>query len=165
MNRHHLSAFCVLWHDREVILSWREPIETIFTAVVRLRQAGATSLFAVGFCFGGRASWIGAASGHGLKGSIGFYGSPTRERGGPAAIARVPEMQGAILALQAGDDQGITAEDNAEFEQALTAGGVEHEIVTYDGAPHSFFDCKQEEFQGASDDAWPRTLEFIARHS
>ena len=39
-----------------------------------------------------------------------------------------------ILALQAGDDQGITAEDNAAFERALTDAGVEHEIVTYEGA-------------------------------
>ena len=31
--------------------------------------------------------------------------------------------------------------------EALTAAGVEHEIVVYDGAPHSFFDRKQEDFQ------------------
>ncbi len=41
------------------------------------------------------------------------------------------------------------------------AEGVEHEIVIYDGAPHSFFDRKQEEFAEASDDAWRRTLAFI----
>ena len=41
--------------------------------------------------------------------------------------------------------------------------GVEHEIVVYDGAPHSFFDRKQEEFAEASDDAWNRTLRFIER--
>jgi carboxymethylenebutenolidase len=33
--------------------------------------------------------------------------------------------------------------------------------VTYDGAPHSFFDRKQEEFADASADAWERTLRFI----
>src|SRR5581483_2109925 len=82
-------------------------------AVERLREAGCGTIFSVGFCFGGRASWIGAASGHGLAGSVGFYGSPTRERGGPSAVARVPEMECAILALQAGDDQNIIAEDNA----------------------------------------------------
>ena len=41
-----------------------------------------TSIFTVGFCFGGRTSWLAAASGHGLAGAVGFYGSPTRERGG-----------------------------------------------------------------------------------
>ncbi|HZP73836.1 MAG TPA: dienelactone hydrolase family protein [Gaiellaceae bacterium] len=134
-------------------------------AIARLREAGCTSIFSVGFCFGGRASWIGAASGHGLAGSVGFYGSPTRERGGPSAVARVPEMECAILALQAGDDQNIIAEDNATFDAALAAAGVEHEVVTFDGAPHSFFDRKQEQFQAASDDAWQRTLRFIDAHS
>ena len=75
-------------------------------AVDELRARGATAVFSVGFCFGGRASWLAAASGHGLAGSIGFYGSPTRERGGPSVVQRAAEIEGAILALQAGDDQG-----------------------------------------------------------
>jgi carboxymethylenebutenolidase len=135
-------------------------------AVERLRAAGCTSIFTVGFCFGGSNSWLQAAEGHGLAGAIGFYGSPTRERfGEPSVIARVGEMQAPILALQGGDDAGITAEDNEAFEQALRAAGVEHEIVTFEGAPHSFFDRKQEEFQDASDDAWRRTLAFIDAHA
>jgi carboxymethylenebutenolidase len=131
------------------------------SCIERLRASGCTSVFSVGFCFGGRASWVAAASGHGLDGAVGFYGSPTRERGGPSAVARVTEMDCPILALQAGDDAGITAEDNDEFDRALTAAGVEHELVVYDGAPHSFFDRKQEEFADASDDAWRRTLAFV----
>src|SRR5439155_339880 len=43
--------------------------------------------------------------------------------------------------------------------------GVEHEIVAYDGAPHSFFDRKQEQFADASSDAWRRTLDFIEQHA
>ena len=134
-------------------------------AVDELRARGATSIFSVGFCFGGSASWLAAASGFGLAGSIGFYGSPTRERGGPSVVQRAAEIECPILALQAGDDQGITAEDNAAFERALTEAGVEHEIVVYDGAPHSFFDRKQEDYAEASEDAWQRTLGFIAEHS
>jgi carboxymethylenebutenolidase len=134
-------------------------------AVEHLRGLGVQSVFTVGFCFGGRASWVAAASGHGLAGAVGFYGSPTRERGGPSAVQRVGEIGAPILALQAGDDQGITADDNAAFERALTDAGVEHEIVTYDGAPHSFFDRKQEQFADASDDAWRRTLAFVDSHS
>jgi carboxymethylenebutenolidase len=133
--------------------------------VAHLRSRGVENVFGVGFCFGGRASWIGAASGHGLAGSIGFYGSPTRRRGGPSAVERAYEITAPILALQAGDDGTITAEDNTAFERALKRHGVEHEVVTYDGAPHSFFDRKQEEFADASDDAWRRTLAFVESHS
>ena len=134
-------------------------------AVDRLRELGATSVFTVGFCFGGRASWVAAASGHGLAGAIGFYGAPTRERGGASPVDRVAQIECPILALQAGADPNITAEDNAAFDEALSGAGIEHEIVEYDGAPHSFFDRKQEEFQADSDDAWRRTLEFIADHA
>jgi carboxymethylenebutenolidase len=128
-------------------------------AAGRLKELGATSLFTVGFCFGGSNSWLAAADVAGLKGAVGFYGRPSR------ALDRVPDMVAPILALQAGADAHITAEDNAEFEQALAAAGVEHELVAYEGAPHSFFDRKQEEFQDASDDAWRRTLAFIDLHA
>jgi len=74
-------------------------------------------------------------------------------------------MAGPILALQAGGDANITHEANAAFDAALAAVGIEHELVEYEGAPHSFFDRKQEEFQVASDDAWRRTLGFIAAHA
>jgi carboxymethylenebutenolidase len=51
------------------------------------------------------------------------------------------------------------------FEQALVDAGVEQEIVVYDGAPHSFFDRKQENFADASADAWSRVIAFVERHS
>jgi carboxymethylenebutenolidase len=121
-----------------------------------LRNHGATAVFTVGFCFGGRKSWIAAASGHGLAGAIGFYGRP-----GPELAVGIDAP---ILALQAGADRNISAADNQAFDEALSAAGVEHEVVTYEGAPHSFFDRKQEEFTAASDDAWERVLAFIDRH-
>jgi carboxymethylenebutenolidase len=127
-------------------------------AVEYLRAHGCNTIFTVGFCFGGRNSWLAAASGHGLVGAIGFYGNPT------LVIPRIGDIDAPILALQAGDDKNITAEDNAAFEGALTDAGIEYELITYDGAPHSFFDRKQEEFASESSDAWSRVLEFIERH-
>jgi len=79
-------------------------------------------------------------------------------------VQRAHEIEAPILALQAGADQHITAEDNAELERALRDAGVEYEVVTYDGAPHSFFDRKQEEFADASEDAWRRVLAFLERY-
>ncbi|MGD0715692.1 MAG: dienelactone hydrolase family protein [Gaiellaceae bacterium] len=136
----------------------------VAAAVAHLRAAGCTSIFTVGFCFGGRNSWLSAAGGHGLAGAIGFYGMPTERNGVPGPAERAAELQAPILALQAGDDQHITAEHNAAFEAALTAAGVEHELVTYEGAPHSFFDRKHEEFAAASEDAWARVLAFLELH-
>jgi carboxymethylenebutenolidase len=133
-------------------------------AVAWLREHGATSVFTVGFCFGGRNSWLSAAGGHRLAGAIGFYGQPV-DRESPGPTSRAAELAAPILALQAGDDPNIPADANAAFEEALTAAGVEHELVTYEGAPHSFFDRKQEQFADDSEDAWRRVLGFIERRS
>jgi carboxymethylenebutenolidase len=133
-------------------------------AVAWLREHGATGVFTVGFCFGGRNSWLSAAGRHGLAGAIGFYGQPV-DRESPGPTSRAAELAAPILALQAGDDPNIPADANAAFEEALTAVGLEHELVTYEGAPHSFFDRKQEQFADDSEDAWRRVLDFIARHS
>jgi carboxymethylenebutenolidase len=135
-------------------------------AVAHLREAGCPVVFTVGFCFGGRHSWLAAAAGHGLAGAIGFYGRPgTGRDGAPGPTQRADELAAPILALMGGDDPGIPAEDVGEFEQALDAAGVEAEVVVYPGAPHSFFDRKYEAFAQESDDAWGRTLAFVERHS
>ena len=52
-------------------------------------------------------------------------------------------------------------ESVAAFEAALTKAGVEHRIVSYEGAPHSFFDRKADEFSEASRQAWDETLTFV----
>ena len=137
----------------------------VAAAVERLRADGVRSVFTVGFCFGGRSSWLAGAAGHGLAGAVGFYGGPGERNGRPGPIQLADRIECPILALQAGADQNITAEMNAAFDDALSAAGVEHEVVTYEGAPHSFFDRKQEEFQDASDDAWAKTIAFVDRYA
>jgi carboxymethylenebutenolidase len=138
-------------------------------AVAHLRSPDGGScraVFTVGFCFGGRQSWLSAAGGHGLAGAIGFYGRPgAGSDGSPGPMQRAGELAAPILALMGGADQAITAADVAAFDEALTAAGVEHEVVTYEGAPHSFFDRKYEEFADASADAWRRLLAFVERHA
>ena len=142
-----------------------EGIQADVRAAVDYLRPASQAIFTVGFCFGGRHSWLAAASGHGLDGAIGFYGMPGERNGQPGPMQRAREIRAPILALQAGDDRNITAADNAAFDEALTKAGVEHEIVTYDRAPHSFFDRRQEEFAEASEDAWRRVLEFIRRYA
>jgi carboxymethylenebutenolidase len=137
-------------------------------AVAHLRSpegGSCRAVFTVGFCFGGRMSWLAAAEGHALAGAIGFYGRPgPLADGTPGAAQRAGELAAPILGLMGGADQAISADDVSAFERALTAAGVEHELIRYPGAPHSFFDRRQGDFQDASDDAWSRVLDFIGRH-
>jgi carboxymethylenebutenolidase len=127
-------------------------------AVDFLKEQGCRPIFTVGFCFGGSNSWNAAAARHGLAGAVGFYGRPAR-------VERVAAIAAPILALMGGADAAIPREDVEAFDRALTEAGVEHEVEIYDGAPHSFFDRKQEEFADASADAWARVLAFIERYS
>ena len=131
-----------------------------------LRGSGCDAIFTVGFCFGGRNSWLAAASGHDLAGAIGFYGRPgPGADGSPGPTARAGELAAPILGLMGGADDGIPPDEVEAFDDALEEAGVEHEIVVYPGAPHSFFDRKYEEFAADSEDAWSRVLAFLGRYS
>ena len=70
-------------------------------------------------------------------------------------------MRCPVLGLFGGADKGIPPEHSTR-STSLAAAGVDHEIVTYPGAPHSFFDRCYEEHAEACDDAWRRVLAFLA---
>ncbi|MFL5679401.1 MAG: dienelactone hydrolase family protein [Chloroflexota bacterium] len=130
----------------------------------RSDEAGAPgSLFTIGFCFGGRLSFLSGTLGLDLAGVIGFYGTlvgPGRA-GMPAPVDEASNIESPVLGLFGAADQAITAEARAAFDEALGAAGVEHRVVAYAGAPHSFFDRKADEFADASAAAWTETLGFI----
>jgi carboxymethylenebutenolidase len=139
-------------------------IDADVAAAVEHLRGSCDAVFTVGFCFGGRQSWLAAAAGHGLAGAVGFYGRPGLGRdGSPGPVQRAGEIAAPILALMGGADEGIPADEVAELERALAAAGVGHEVVTYEGAPHSFFDRRFEEHADAAADAWERVLAFVSR--
>lgn len=137
----------------------------IHAAAAHLRAVATIErLYTTGFCMGGRLSFLtaGQADLH-LSGVIGFYGWPVgaarNDSPAPAAIASTFTCP--VLGIFGGADQGITAEMVATFERALSEAGVDHRIITYEGAPHSFFDRKADEFADASERAWTETLGFM----
>jgi carboxymethylenebutenolidase len=126
---------------------------------------GASAVFTIGFCFGGRISFNQAASRQDLAGVVGFYGRVAEEEpGDPSApVVQAPSYRCPVLGLFGGADPSITAEDVEAFRRALVANGIPHEIVTYQDAPHSFFDRRFANQVKASRDAWGRVLAFIRR--
>jgi carboxymethylenebutenolidase len=133
-------------------------------AWLRSAEGGAVErLFTIGFCFGGRQAFLTATLGLDLAGAIGFYGPPVGPgRANTPAPAEVAEaMASPILGLFGGADPGIPPASVNAFEAALTAAGVPHRLVTFEGAPHSFFDRKADEFVRASEAAWGEVLAFL----
>jgi len=120
--------------------------------------------FALGFCFGGRQAFFASAPPLGFAGVIGFYGALSFYPNGAAGpIQRAAELAAPILGIFGGADHGIPPSDIAAFDQALTAAGVEHELITYPNAPHSFFDVNYAEHAEACADAWSRVLKLISQ--
>jgi len=138
--------------------------EDAAAALAALRErTGAGAASTVGFCFGGTQSFLAATNeALGLEGVIGCYGSLSVERWGDMSpIRRAVDMRGPVLGLFGGADEGIPPDQVEAFDSALAEAGVEHEIVTYPGAPHSFFDRRYEEHAEACADAWRRILAFL----
>lgn len=119
--------------------------------------------FTIGFCFGGRLSFLAATMGLDLTGVIGFYGRlrAANPQGSASPIDVAAAMRGSVLAIFGGADSAVPAEDVAAFDEALEVAGVDHRVISYAGAPHSFFDRKAAEYAEISAASWAETLRFI----
>jgi carboxymethylenebutenolidase len=142
--------------------------QDVAAAVAYMRSSAggsAPNVYTVGFCFGGRNSFNQAARGHGLAGVIGFYGVAHQrepdDRNAPMLLASSYACP--VLGLFGGADPGIPSEEVERFRRTLDEAGVPNEIVSYEGAPHSFFDRAFEQHREACDDAWTRILRFVGR--
>jgi len=135
----------------------------VAAAVDKVREMGATSVFTVGFCFGGRNSINQSARGHGLAGVVGFYGMVTQrnDEDSDAPINKVSTFEAPVLGLFGGADAMIGADGIEAFGKALDGAGVANELKSYEGAPHSYFDRTFDQFKDACDDSWTRILAFI----
>jgi carboxymethylenebutenolidase len=127
-------------------------------------RTDAASLATVGFCLGGLQSFLAAADLSWPAAAIGFYGILNTSRFGvPSPIDRAGDMRCPVMGLFGGADQAIPVDDVRQFDSRLEQSGVEHEIHVYEGAPHSFFDRRFEDYAEACADAWRRMLGFLER--
>jgi carboxymethylenebutenolidase len=155
-------------HNAHIPLTRHETLNAdIAAAAAHLRSQGGgpvRRLYTVGFCFGGRLSYLQAAAGIGADGVIGFYGWPvgTNRAGLPAPVDFAARFTCPVLAIWGGADQGIGPDAVAAFDAALDAAGKVRRTVVYPDAPHSFFDRTAGEHAEASADAWRQMLDFMA---
>lgn len=133
---------------------------------LRSTQGGNLPTFPVGFCLGGTLSFLSGTHDFGFAGLVGFYAGMSRNIDGKGTLLdRAGEIKYSVLGLFGGADQGIPNDQVQALDQKLADAGVEHEIISYPGAPHSFFDRRATEYAEASTDAWKRVLGFITAHS
>jgi carboxymethylenebutenolidase len=121
----------------------------------------------VGFCFGGRVTFL-AALERALGAAVGFYGGgivTPRFPQFPALVDRAARLRSPWLGLFGDEDGSIPVEDVETLRRALAAAPVGTEIVRYPGAQHGFHcDVRGSYDAVAAADAWGRTLTWLERH-
>ncbi len=110
---------------------------------------------AVGFCWGGAMVNQTAIHSDALDAGVAYYGRTPD----PSEAGRIKAR---MLLHYAGLDERINA-GIPEYEEALKAAGVEHEIHVYEGVNHAFNnDTSAARYdQAAADLAWSRTVAFL----
>lgn len=138
-------------------------------ALDHLRGAGFddAQIGLVGFCFGGRVSFLVAARRR-LGACVGFYGGGIAGAGRlqfPALIGESAALRTPWLGLFGDEDRGIPVEDVERLRDALREAPCPTEIVRYPGAAHGFHcDVRDAYDADAAADAWARTLGWFGTH-
>jgi carboxymethylenebutenolidase len=121
----------------------------------------------VGFCFGGRVSFL-TASNRSIGAAVGFYGGgivTARFPQFPALIDGAATMDTPWLGLFGDRDEGIPVDDVEQLRKALTDAPVPADVVRYADAEHGFHcDARESYNPAAAADAWSRTIEWFGHH-
>jgi carboxymethylenebutenolidase len=134
-------------------------------AMLRQGEVGDAPIGIVGFCMGGRVSYLMPARIPELAAAAVFYGSEIRKgrHGNPSPLEQSASIQCPILGFFGKDDQNPSQEDVAAISAELTRLGKPHTFHSYDNAAHTFMNYVSEKGyrQEAAIDAWPKFLTFI----
>ena len=123
------------------------------------RRAPGQKLGAIGFCFGGGMVWTLLASGEPrLAAAAPFYGPL------PDGADFSGSPNAAVLGIYAEQDARVNASREAATA-ALEQAGLTHEIVTYPGADHAFFNDTGARYnQAAATQAYAKMLDWFGQH-
>lgn len=148
--------------EKMTIPAFLTDVSTAITYLCTLKNPGRAT-FVVGFCRGGTLGLHTCAEQFDLAGIVAFYAGMSRAIAGQrgTALEQASKARYPILGLFGGADPGIPPSDVEQLDKQLDVARIQHEIVSYPGAPHSFFDRKYTEFANESADAWKRILGFI----
>ncbi|MFN3670877.1 MAG: dienelactone hydrolase family protein [Bosea sp. (in: a-proteobacteria)] len=114
---------------------------------------------AIGFCWGGGAVNDLAVAAPELAAGVVFYGrSPD--------LARVPQIKARLLIQHAARDTRLV-QALPDYEKALKAADIRHEIIVYPDVDHAFHnDTSSERYNAAAaKQAWDRAVAFLAQET
>jgi carboxymethylenebutenolidase len=120
-------------------------------------QVKADEISCVGFCMGGRVSFI-ANGTVALRAAVSFYGGGIA----PGLVGRASKLQAPSLFIWGGLDKHITPEQRRAVTEALSAEKKIYVSAEFSPADHGFFCDERAAYEPHSArQAWALTLEFL----
>jgi carboxymethylenebutenolidase len=126
----------------------------------------------IGYCSGGRQSYLAACTVRGLDAAIDCYGGGVvakpeeltpRQPVAPIELTR--DLQCPLLGLFGVEDTRPSPADTAKTKEALDKFGKTYELHTYDNAGHAFFAVDRPQYrQAAAVDGWEKVFAFFGKH-
>ena len=90
-----------------------------------------------------------------IMAAVAFYGDPTDFFG------QLSQLSCPVMVINGAEDE-IVHRTEAQLRAELAADDKPHQVLTYPGAPHGFFnDMTPMYVPDASEDAWSRVLAFL----
>ncbi len=131
---------------------WDAMLRDTQAAIDAVKSVGPVGI--IGFCLGGSVAFVAATRLSGLKAAIGYYGG--------AVVRFADEKPKVPTQLHFGEkDAGIPLTD----VETVKAKRPDVAVFIYPGAQHGFHCDERPSYDKASSDvAWPRSMEFFAKH-
>ena len=125
--------------------------------MLRARSESNGKVGVIGYCSGGRQSFLVACS-LDVDAAVDCYG-------GRADVGLAPQLRCPLLGLFGEEDKSPSPDDVAALAAALDAHGKEYEFHSYPDAGHAFFSVDRPAYRvEAAKDGWKRIWAFFGTH-
>jgi len=148
--------------DEEIIADLNATIAHLKTLQVQVAPLGI-----VGFCMGGRVSYLAATAIGGLKAAAVFYGANIMKAlgDGPSPFERSANIQCPVIGFFGAEDGNPSPDDVKKIDAELTRLNKWHEFHTYLNAGHAFQNFIDKRYrERASRGSWYEMLAFFTEH-
>lgn len=116
----------------------------------------------IGFCMGGRTSYLMAATNPEIRVAADFYGGGVfRGEGGTAPFDLTPNIRCPIAIFDGEEDPHPSPEEVRKIGAELARHGVPHEVHIYPGVGHGFMSQGERGRPDIIEEAWSRLLGWL----
>jgi dienelactone hydrolase len=146
-------------HTGELYKNRKKMRALMNSAIEQAKKVGLNTdnAVAMGYCFGGAAILEWARSGADLKGFFSFHGGLQTPKG-----QSYKNTKGKVVIFHGTADKMITMEHFGQLGAELEQNKVDHEMITYGGAPHAFTVFGSPRYQEKADKAsWARFTDIL----